>query len=133
VYAPNWLYEGTYQFRKHVNPRIGERKSDGEEHECAVHLDENPQVECWLRNLERRARDSFWLQTSSDRFYPDFVGRLTDGRLFAVESKGADRWSNDDSKEKRALGALWAERSGGLCIFVMPNGTNWAEIDAAFV
>jgi type III restriction enzyme len=68
IYAPNWLYEGAYTFRKHVHPLVGELKSDGEEHDCAVHLDEHPRVECWLRNLERRPRDSFWLQTSTDRF-----------------------------------------------------------------
>lgn len=30
------------------------------------------------------------------------------------------------------MGALWAEASGGRCVFVMPKGENWGEIDAAF-
>lgn len=100
--------------------------------DCAVHLDEHPDVEWWIRNLERRRRESFWLQTSTDKFYPDFVGRLKDGRVFAVESKGSHLWSNADSAEKRAVGELWAELSRGQCIFVMPNGPDWAAIDAAF-
>jgi hypothetical protein len=79
-------------------------------------------VGCWMRNLDSRPETSFWLQTSTDRFYPDFVARLRDGRIFVVEYKGEDRWGNDDSKEKRALGELWAERSGGQCLFVMPKG-----------
>jgi len=46
----------------------------------------------------------------------------------AVEYKGADRWSDDDSKEKRTLGELWAKRSGGTCLFVMPKGKDLAEV-----
>jgi type III restriction enzyme len=85
-------------------------------------------VRYWVRNLERKPNASFWLQTSTDRFYPDFVAKLEDGRILVVEYKGEDRWSNDDSKEKRALGELWAERSGGRCLFVMPKGNDWGAI-----
>jgi len=87
-------------------------------------------VGCWIRNLGSRPETSFWLQTSTDRFYPDFVARLRDGRIFVVEYKGEDRWSNDDSKEKRALGELYADRSGGRCLFVMPKGPDWPAITA---
>lgn len=51
---------------------------------------------------------------------------------YAGQVKGEHLWSADEAKEKRAVGQLWAERSGGSCIFVMPNGTAWGEIDAAF-
>ena len=133
-YAPNWLYEGGYRFRKHLfpPPMIGELKESGEEHDCAIFLDQHEMVSAWVRNISNRPTTSFWLQTSTDRFYPDFVGELTDGRVFAVESKGADRWSDDDSKEKRAVGDLWAAASGGRCVFVMPKGPDWGVIDSAF-
>ena len=127
-YAPNWFYEGGYRFSKHLFRMIGELKSEGEEFECAVFLDQMDEVQAWVRNLERRERSSFWMQTSTDRFYPDFVALLKDGRILVAEYKGADRWSNDDSKEKRAVGELWAERSGGKCLFVMPNGKDWEAI-----
>ena len=45
-----------------------------------------------------------------------------------VEYKGADRWSNDNSKQKRAIGELWESRSEGRCLFVMPNGKDWEAI-----
>lgn len=45
-----------------------------------------------------------------------------------VEYKGADRWSNDDSKEKRRLGELWELKSGGKCLFVMPKGKDFGAI-----
>lgn len=130
-YSPNWYYEGAYKFRKHFFPLVGELKSDGEEHDCAVLLDQLDAVKWWVRNLERRPESSFWLQTSTDKFYPDFVALLIDGRILVVEYKGEDRWSNDDSKEKRAVGELWSDRSNGACLFVMPKGTDWGAIDEA--
>ena len=127
-YSPNWYYEGNFRFHKHYFPVIGELKPDGEEFECAAFLDNMPEVKYWVRNLERRPDSSFWLQTASDRFYPDFVAMLNEGRILVVEYKGEDRWSNDDSKEKRAVGELWAERSRGCCLFVMPKGKDWTAI-----
>ncbi len=35
---------------------------------------------------------------------------------------------NDDSKEKKALGELWAKRSGGACLFAMPTAKDYAAI-----
>ena len=129
-YSPNRYYSGDYRLRKHYFASIGELDSE-EEFKCAVFLDEHEETECWIRNLDRRATGAFWLQTSSDKFYPDFVVRLKDGRFLVVESKGDVYWSNDDSKEKRALGELWADRSKGQCVFVMPKGADWGAINAA--
>jgi type III restriction enzyme len=129
-YDPNWYYEGGFQFGKPALRVVGELKSDGEEFECARYIDQMEVVKRWVRNLDH-GESAFWLQTSSDRFYPDFVAELTDGRWLVVESKGEHLWSNDDSKEKRTLGNLWADRSNGRCIFVMPKGPNWAAIDEA--
>jgi type III restriction enzyme len=130
-YAPNWYYPGNWPLQNHYFPVVGELKGDGEEFECALFVSGMPQVKHWVRNLERRPEASFWLQTSTDKFYPDFVAELKDGRYLVVESKGEDRWSNDDSKEKRAVGELWAERSGGGCIFVMPKGKDFSAIRRA--
>ncbi|MBI2058861.1 MAG: hypothetical protein HYT87_03745 [Nitrospirae bacterium] len=128
-YSPNWYYDGGYRFNKHYFPeRIGELRSDVEEFECAQFIDQLPEVKFWVRNLERRPEHSFWLQTSTDKFYPDFVALLNDGRILVVESKGEHLWSNDDSKEKRAVGDLWADLSGGRCLFVMPKGKDWGAI-----
>jgi len=127
-YSPNWYYEGGWRFNKHYFKLVGELKSEGEEFDCACFIDNLPEVKHWVRNLERRPESSFWLQTSTDRFYPDFVAELNDGRLLVVEYKGENLWSNDDSKEKRAIGDLWAERSDGKCIFIMPNGKDFATI-----
>ena len=89
-------------FNKHYYPKVGELDDKGEEFLCAQFIDQMQEVEFWVRNLERREKFSFWLQTATDKFYPDFVCKLKDGRYLVVESKGADRWSDDDSKEETA-------------------------------
>ena len=80
-YPPNSLFDGRHKFKKHYYKVVGDMKAEGEEFQCAQLLDNHPKVKCWVRNLEGRPRYSFWLQTSSDRFYPDFVCEFIDGRF----------------------------------------------------
>ncbi len=130
-YPARWPCVRSEDFKKHYHRQVGELGDKGEEFNCALFLDQLPQVAVWVRNLERQPEKSFWLPTGTDRFYPDFVCQLTDGRILVVEYKGEHLWSGDDSKEKRILGELWAERSGGRGIFVMPKGPDFAAITAA--
>lgn len=129
-YGTDNPYSGRHVFGKHFYPRPFELETDGEEFQCACFLDSLPEVEYWVRNLPRRPDHSFWLQTCSDRAYPDFVCKLTDGRILAVEFKGENIWSNDDSREKRIIGELWEARSKGHCLFVMPKGMDFQAIGA---
>jgi type III restriction enzyme len=128
AYPYNTLYRGAYPFKKHYYTQVGDLEDHGEEFNCAVYLDSLPEVKVWVRNLERRPNHSFWLQTSTDRFYPDFVCLLSDGRYLVVEYKGEDRWSNDDSREKRIIGEVWANRGDVKCLFVMTKGQNLEAI-----
>ena len=127
-YPCNTRYTGGYQFQKHYYPHVGDLKATGEEFQCAQFIDTLQEVKYWVRNLERQPQFSFWLQTSTDKFYPDFVGLLTDGRYLVVESKGEHLWSADDAKEKREIGELWEKRSDGKCLFIMPKGTDFDAI-----
>jgi len=125
-YAPNRYYPGGIKFQNHAFPVIGDM--NGEELACARYLDQMSSVKRWVRNLGRQERASFWLPTTTDKFYPDFVAELVDGRWLVVEYKGEHLWSNDDSREKRSIGELWADRSNGRCLFVMPKGQQWQAI-----
>jgi type III restriction enzyme len=118
-YPAGWLYSGGWNFQKHFYPQPGELESTGEEFQCAVVIDDHSAVKTWVRNLAKQPASSFWLQTSTDRFYPDFVAQLQDRRVLVVEYKGKAYATNDDSDEKRKLGALWAARSGGKALFLM--------------
>jgi len=122
AYPVNIRYSGKIKFNKHLYADVGDLNE--EEAECAQKLDLHPKVDCWVRNLERREQDSFWLQTSTDKFYPDFVCKLTDGRILVVEYKGHHLYSNQDSTEKRTIGEIWASRSNGNCLFIMTDGKN---------
>lgn len=109
-YAYDDPYSGYYQFRKHFFGVIGNLKSQGEEFECAMSLDQMPEVEYWVKNVEKKP-GSFWLPTSRHRFYPDFVAKLTDGRILVVEYKGSKLSEAASEREKDDIGKLWASRS----------------------
>lgn len=117
-------YQGRYRFLKHYYGVIGDlkeapAKQADHEYHCAVGIDELPEVRHWVRNLARFPEFSFWLPTSRDRFYPDFVAELKDGRLLVVEYKGEGYKTNDDSVEKRAIGEYWARLTGNLFLFAV--------------
>ena len=136
-YEPSRVYEGGFQFQKHYfGPKPGElseKTADGqttEEFRCAQFLDGLPQVQLWVRNLPRKPT-SFRLQTSTDWFYPDFLCQLADGRVLAVEYKGKHLYDGVDAEEKRAVGQVWASRSGGRCLFVMPTDGEFSVMNKA--
>lgn len=123
-YPAHWFYKGAYRFTKHFYPVPGEMDSKGEEFECAMALDRMPEIKYWVRNLSAQSRASFWLPTSTDNFYPDFVALLNDGRFLVVEYKGGHLTTTDDSKEKKALGELWEVKSNKKGLFIMAEKTD---------
>lgn len=134
LYEPSWSYEGGFQFKKHYfGQKPGELRESTpnggvtEEFQCAQFLDGLSEVRFWVRNLPRKPT-SFRLLTSTDWFYPDFICQLEDGRILAVEYKGAHLYDGVDAEEKRTVGAIWASRSGGRCLFVMPTAGEYSAI-----
>jgi type III restriction enzyme len=127
-YAYDWPYNGFQDLPKHFFPQIGNLQADGEEFDCAVFLSTQlGGVKYWVRNVDRKPT-SFSLQTSTDRFYPDFICLLEDGRILIVEYKNSRDWDLPENAEKRTLGDLWERRSGGKGLFFMPRGKDWAAI-----
>ena len=127
-YRANWYYEGSYEFQKHYYRAVDELKSEGEEFGCAQFIDALDEVKHWVRNLDRRG---FWFQTSTDKFYPDFVAELVDGRYLMVEYKGGHIYDTPEAEEKRIIGELWQELSEGKGIFVMPTRGDFKSIRQA--
>jgi type III restriction enzyme len=115
-YPANRHYQGAFKFNKHFYEAPADMNP--EEAKCAITIDTATKVRYWVRNVER-SEYSFWLPTSSDRFFPDFVALLEDGRLLVVEYKGEHLATADDAKEKDMVGKLWEAKSGGKCIFRM--------------
>jgi len=132
-YAYDFQYTGLMPLKRHFFLPIGNLKNSGEEFECAEYIaNQLSVVEWWVRNVERKPT-SFWLQTPSDRFYPDFLLKMENGPLVAIEYKGKQFSVNkdDDSREKKRIGDLWARRSDGRCRFVWVEDKNWQAIQDA--
>ncbi len=129
-YNPRTSGYGPFEFRRHYYGRIGDFDSK-EEFECACKLDAWAQagrMQFWVRNLVRKEGCSFFLQKADGRFYPDFLCKLDDGRVLAVEYKGGDRWNG--ARDDRDIGGLWASLSGGRCKFVMVRDRQWESVEA---
>lgn len=105
------VFDGPIRFNKHYYELPAAMNK--EEAQCAAFIDSLGEVEFWVRNLERD-QYAFWLQTSTDKFYPDFVAKLKDGRFLVVEYKGSDRTPerDTDSAEKQDIGQLGVSISG---------------------
>lgn len=123
-YPARNVYRGSFDFSKHFYPTIHDLQHktstglESEEFKCARAIDTHPKVKQWVRNIEKQEKFSFWLPTSTDYFYPDFVAELVDGRLLVVEYRGEVYKTNDDSREKKQVGHQWEKSSGGRCLFL---------------
>ena len=127
-YAYDRVYNGFTDLPKHFFPQIGNLWAEGEEFDCALFLATQLEgIKYWVRNVERKPT-AFSLQTGTDRFYPDFVCLLEDGRILVLEYKNTRDWVLPDNQEKRQLGELWERRSGGKGLFIMPRGKDWAAV-----
>ena len=124
-------YTGLLPLKRHFFPVIGNLKGTGEEFNCAEYIANQLEgVDWWVRNVEKKPH-SFWLQTASDKFYPDFIIKMQSGLLLAVEYKGSHIAESRDSEEKKRIGQLWAERSNGQCGFVWVENEQWNLIAEA--
>jgi len=95
-------------FKKHYY-KYSDKFDSNEEYECAKYIDTLPDVSTWIKNISRDSKNSFWLQTSSDKFYPDFIIKLRSGKMIVAEYKGK-HLKNDDTNEKNIIGKAWASQ-----------------------
>jgi type III restriction enzyme len=128
LFSP-YRYPYTYPYNglplpKHFYSVIGNLANKGEEYECARTIAHIKGVKFWIRNIAREPDASFWIQTSTDKFYPDFVCKLKNGKNLVVEYKAERYGDQEDTDEKERLGQLWAARSNGECLFLMIRGKN---------
>ena len=101
-----------------------------EEVACAVAIDANTAVHTWVRNISGEPQTSFWLQTATERAYPDFIVKLKEGRILIVEYKGAGWLNTPDSCEKAIIGQVWAERSGNLFLMATKKDADGRDLTA---
>jgi len=126
MYWDQRRYRGRWKPRKHFlgpdHVPAFDGAENGEEFQCAQAIDSLPGLKFWIRNVARHP-NSFWLPTATDKFYPDFVAQLEDGRLLVVEYKGAHIAEGPDTAEKRTIGELWEKTNGGKGLFIVIEKT----------
>jgi len=127
-YPVSIQYDGRLVFKKHYYRQIA--AMNGEEAACALVIDQHAKVTHWLRNVEKQPRSAFWLPTATDKFYPDFVVQLDDGRILAVEYKDEQFRNSADTVEKTAVGRAWAKASGNVFLMAFKQDSQGHDVAA---
>lgn len=90
-------------------------------------LDSLPNVEFWVRNREKQ--DPFFIQGwKKGKFYPDFVALTKKGNIVALEWKGEDRISNEDTGYKVEIADEWVKLGKGKLHFFLVHNGNVEEV-----
>lgn len=90
-------------------------------------LDNLSNIKFWIRNREKK--DPFYLQGwQRNKFYPDFVALTEKGNILALEWKGEDRVSNEDTQYKIKIGEIWERLGNGKLHFFLVNNGNVEQI-----
>lgn len=125
VYPALRHYTGAARFNKHYYKNKG--VMNDEEARCAQLIDAHPNTKVWVRNLDRLDY-SFWLPTLTNRFFPDFVAQLHDGRYAAIEYKGEHIEEKSSELMKLDVGKRWEARSNGKCVFLWVTSDDPASV-----
>ncbi len=90
-------------------------------------LDTLPNIKFWVRNREKQ--DPFYIRGwKKNKFYPDFVALTKNGNTVALEWKGEDRISNEDTEYKTAIADIWAKFGKGKLHFFLVHNGNIEEV-----
>ena len=90
-------------------------------------LDTLPNIKYWVRNREKI--DPFYIQGwKKNKFYPDFIAVTKKGSCLALEWKGEDRVSNEDTSYKEEIGILWESLSRGKNFFFLVHNKNIEDV-----
>jgi type III restriction enzyme len=89
---------------------------NGEERTFALKVDGCSKVEWWARNVEKKPNAFYLHGYLGGKFYPDFVVKTKDGRLFLVEYKGK-QLDNKETAYKKDIGEIWEKLSNDKMFF----------------
>lgn len=115
------------EFNKNYYGKID--KLNGEELNFVQRLDLDtlPNIKYWVRSREKV--DPFYIQGwKKNKFYPDFIAVTKKGTVIALEWKGEDRVSNEDTGYKTEIGDLWAKLGTGKPHFFLVHNGNMEEV-----
>jgi len=110
------------EFNRNYYSRIDKLNKEEMRFVERLDLDTLPNIKFWVRNREKK--DPFYLQGwQKNNFYPDFIALTNKGNILALEWKGEDRVSNEDTKYKEEIAKVWEQLGKGkLNFFLIHNG-----------
>lgn len=115
------------EFNKNYYGRIDKLNKEELNFVERLDLDTLPNIEFWVRNREKQ--DPFFIHGwKKGKFYPDFVALTKNGNIIALEWKGGDRISNEDTEYKVVIGDMWAKLGNGKLHFFLVHNGNIEEI-----
>ncbi len=115
------------EFNKNYYDRIDKLNKEELYFVERMDLDSLTNIDFWIRNREKK--DPFYIQGwQKNKFYPDFIAVTKRGIIAALEWKGEDRLSNDDTAYKEQIGRIWEGLGKGNHYFAVVHNGNIEEI-----
>ncbi|MCL4354844.1 MAG: DEAD/DEAH box helicase family protein [Patescibacteria group bacterium] len=115
------------EFNKNLYTNIDKLNKEEQNFVDRLDLDTLPNIKFWVRNREKI--DPFYIQGwKKGKFYPDFVAVTETGKIIALEWKGEDRVSNEDTKYKEEIAKVWQELGNGKLYFFLVHNENIEEV-----
>lgn len=114
-------------YKKNYYEELDKLNSEEKNFIDRLDLDKLPNIEFWVRNREKV--DPFYLQGwQKNKFYPDFVAVTKKGNIIALEWKGEDRISNEDTAYKVIVAEVWEKLGKGRLKFFLVHNKNIEEV-----
>lgn len=114
-------------FNKSYYKKIDKLNSEEKNFIERLDLDTLSNIEYWVRNREKK--DPFYIQGwQKNKFYPDFVAVTKKGEMIALEWKGEDRISNEDTGYKVEIAGVWEKLGKDKLHFFLVHNKNIEEV-----
>ena len=115
------------KFKKNYYQELGKLNSEELSFIQRIDSEALPNIKYWIRNVEKN--NIFYLQGwKPNRFYPDFIVLTKKGNILALEWKGKDRVSNEDTGYKVEVVKVWEKLGKGKLHFFLVNMDNVEEV-----
>lgn len=115
------------EFNKNYYPKIDKLNKEELRFVERLDLETLPNIKFWVRSREKK--DPFFIQGwKKNKFYPDFIAVTKKGNILALEWKGKDRISNEDTGYKIEIGNIWEKLGNGKLHFFLVHVDNVEEV-----
>lgn len=115
------------EFNKNYYAKIDKLNREEQTFIERLDLETLKNVKFWIRNREKK--DPFYLQGwKRGKFYPDFIALTNKGNILALEWKGEDRVSNEDTQYKEQVAKMWEKLGHGKLHFFLVHNGNVEEV-----